>query len=119
MAIARFLGVARLAVDGGRANQRRLYPVRILGSSFENDLVDITMECLIGQVCQFFHSNEIVVLFSRPLSQAIILGVFISQYPSTARVQPESRLRWRMALGEAGSNGSCSTFVIRCVCSIC
>lgn len=50
------------------------------------------MECLIGQVCQLVHSTKIVVLLGRPLSQAIILGVVISQDPGTARVQPESRL---------------------------
>lgn len=100
MAVRSALDLQRRTVDSGRTDQRRLDPVGMFRSRLEYDLVDVTMERIIGKVGQLVHSGEVIVFLGRPLSQAGICGVFIGQDPSTAGMEPESRIGRRVSLGE-------------------
>jgi hypothetical protein len=90
----------------------------VFASGFEDDLVDVTMEGIIREVGQLVDSAEIVVFFGRPLSQSIVLGIFIGQNAGTAGMQPKSGVGGRMSFGQTDRNGSSRTFVIRSICSV-
>lgn len=57
-----------MSIDSRWADNSRLDDISILCSGFENDLVDITVESLIGKIGEFADARVIVEFFLFPFS---------------------------------------------------
>jgi hypothetical protein len=81
-----------LTVDSRWADNSSLNHVSIVGTSFEHDLVDVTVESVVRQVGDFFHAAPVVVFFLRPLAEAVVVVVHVSQDSSATGVQVVARV---------------------------
>jgi hypothetical protein len=111
--------MSRLTVDSWRTDDGCLEYLAVLLASLNHYLVDVTMESRVWETRELFHGRPVVVLFVRPLSQAVVLRVFPSKYTSAASMKPEARMIFGVAFDNACSYCLSSTFVVRCIRRIC
>jgi len=90
----------------------------MLGTSFEYDLVDVSVECFVGEVGKLLDVCPVIVHLIRVLAEAIVLGVVIGQNTGTASMQPKARVLFGVASENALCNGFGGTLVIGSICGI-
>lgn len=65
------------AVDSGWANDDCLDYVIVLGPGLKNDLVHVSMKCMVWETSQFLDARKVVVLFLGQAAKGfeIVLGI--------------------------------------------
>jgi hypothetical protein len=58
----------------------------VLGTGFKDELVDIAMECIVGEIQQFIYSLPIIVNLVTPVTVLFLVGIFEGKDSSSARV---------------------------------
>jgi hypothetical protein len=101
-----------LTIDSRRADNSSLENVGILSTSLEHDLVDVTVESVVGQVGDFFYAGPVVVFLLRPLSERVVVVVHVSQDTGATSVQVVTRVLLRVASANTLGDGLGGAFVI-------
>jgi hypothetical protein len=111
------LGFFFLTVDCWWADNHRFDDVTVLGAGLEHDLVDVTVESVVGEVGELLDSSKVVVFLVGVGTETgeVVVGIVVRQDTSTAGVEPVAGLLLGVATLETGGDGFGGTFVVRCV----
>jgi hypothetical protein len=111
--------LSALTVDGWGADDVSLDHIAMLDTSVEHNLVDIAVECRVGQAGKLVHASPVVVFLVGPLAESVVLAVFPGQDTGAAGVQPVAGLFLGVTGANALGNGFGGTLVVRGVGGVC
>jgi hypothetical protein len=106
-------------VDSRRADNVCLDNISVLSTGFEDDFVDVAVECRVRKGGELFDATPVVVFFLGPFAQPVSFAILVSQDACAACVQPVAWVLFGVPGANAFGNGFGGAFVVGGVGGVC